>query len=107
MCYTGDAAHKAANSVVQSANHSRASIACCRWEGRPIRADEWRQWFKSQAETAGKSIDNGLYVGLRLDGRVRASGTGCPPWGIFAMQLAPMSGMWAGIFDGMDGRVGG
>lgn len=79
----------------------------CRWEGRPLRAGEWQEWFKSQAEDAGASLSKGLYVGLRLDGRVRASGTGCPPWPIFAKQLAPMSGMWKGIFDGMDGRVGG
>lgn len=78
-----------------------------RWQGRAVRAEDWRGWFRSQAADANKTLDNGLYVGLRLDGRVRASGMGCPPWGIFAKQLAPMEGMWAGLFDGMDGRVGG
>lgn len=38
------------------------------------------------------SEEKGLYVGLRIDGRVRASGTGTPPWAKFAAQLAPLSG---------------
>ena len=56
---------------------------------------------------ANAPLDRGLYVGLRLDGRVRASGTGCPPWRAFAAQLPPMEGFFGagGIFDGMDGRV--
>lgn len=72
-----------------------------------MRREEWRDWFESQAATAGKNTDAGLYVGLRLDGRVRASGAGCPPWSIIAKQLAPVEGMWGGFLDGMDGRVGG
>ena len=79
----------------------------CRWEGRAIRADDWKEWFRSQAKDANAKLDRGLYVGLRLDGRVRASGTGCPPWRKFALQLAPLEGMWSGFLDGMDGRVGG
>jgi len=77
-----------------------------RWEGQPIRAEEWQKWFNEQAAAANANLDKGLYVGLRLDGRVRASGTGCPPWEAFAKQLAPMEGMWGGAMDGMDGRVG-
>ena len=63
--------------------------------------------FQDQAGAANATLDKGLYIGLRLDGRVRASGSGIPPWQIFAAQLAPMEGMWKGVFDGMDGRVGG
>eukprot|EP00892_Ulva_mutabilis_P005086 jgi/Ulvmu1/294/UM001_0298.1 len=78
-----------------------------KWEGRAVRTNEWRDWFEKQASTANKNTDAGLYVGLRLDGRVRASGAGAPPWSIFAKQLAPVEGMWGGFLDGMDGRVGG
>lgn len=78
-----------------------------RWEGRVVRADDWKAWFQEQASVAGKGVDNGLYIGLRLDGRVRASGVGCPPWSTFVKQLAPVEGMWRGVLDGMDGRVGG
>lgn len=45
------------------------------------------------------------YLSLRLDGRVRGSGVGYPPWNAFIAQLPPLKGMWSGILDGMDGRV--
>ena len=63
-----------------------------RWQARPLRLDDWRRWFGDQAKLAGATSDSGLYVGLRLDGRVRASGKGIPPWAQFARQLPPMSG---------------
>ena len=47
----------------------------------------------------------GLYVSLRLDGRVRASGTGIPPYERLVAELAPMDGMWKGLGDGFDGAV--
>ena len=37
-------------------------------------------------------------VGLRIDGRVRASGSGSPPWAAFAAQLPPMEGVFKGEF---------
>ena len=37
-----------------------------------------------------------LSVGLRIDGRVRASGSGSPPWAAFAAQLPPMEGVFKG-----------
>jgi hypothetical protein len=45
------------------------------------------------------------YLSLRLDGRVRGSGVGYPPWQAFVAQLPPVKGMWTGLFDGFDGRV--
>lgn len=45
------------------------------------------------------------YLSLRLDGRVRGSGVGYPPWNAFVLQLPPAKGMWLGLLDGMDGRV--
>lgn len=45
------------------------------------------------------------YLSLRLDGRVRGSGKGFPPWAAFVAQLPPMKGMWSGVLDGMDGRI--
>ena len=76
-----------------------------RWRALPLRQDEWKKWFVDQASAAGKQLDQGLYVGLRLDGRVRASGLGCPPWGKFAASLPPTEGFFSGLLDGMDGRV--
>ena len=40
-----------------------------------------------------------------MDGRVRGSGVGYPPWQAFVAQLPPLKGMWSGLLDGMDGRV--
>ena len=52
-----------------------------RWRVTPARLDEWRAWTLTQLETAGKNeadgAARGLFVGLRLDGRVRSSGLGC------------------------------
>jgi len=76
-----------------------------RWRAKPIRVQEWKSWFDEQAAASGKSSEQGLYVGLRLDGRVRASGRGCPPWDIFAAQLPPTDGFFGGLLDGMDGKV--
>lgn len=45
------------------------------------------------------------YLSLRMDGRVRGSGVGYPPWNAFVAQLPPVKGMWSGLLDGMDGRV--
>ncbi len=70
-----------------------------------VRLDGWREWFRQQMGLANVQSDRGLYVGLRLDGRVRASGKGCPPWRQFAAELAPIEGIWKGFLDGMDGVV--
>mmetsp|Transcript_34359 Transcript_34359/g.97322 ORF Transcript_34359/g.97322 Transcript_34359/m.97322 type:complete len:323 (-) Transcript_34359:123-1091(-) len=72
---------------------------------RAVRLEGWKKWFQEQMGTANVQSGRGLYVGLRLDGRVRASGKGCPPWAQFAVELAPLEGMWKGFFDGMDGVV--
>lgn len=35
---------------------------------------EWTKWFDQQLSASSKTPDQGIYVGLRMDGRVRASG---------------------------------
>lgn len=45
------------------------------------------------------------YLSLRMDGRVRGSGVGYPPWNALVAQLPSVKGMWTGLLDGMDGRV--
>lgn len=77
-----------------------------RWRAQPLRVNEWRAWFDEQLRFTPKaSADRGLYVGLRMDGRVRTSGMGPPPWAIIAAQLPPAEGIWTGFMDGFDGRV--
>ncbi|CAI5470559.1 unnamed protein product [Closterium sp. Yama58-4] len=75
-----------------------------RWMGRPTYTDEWNRWLKEQMKFANVAPGSPVYISLRLDGRVRASGVGYPPWNVIAAQLPPMKGMWAGPLDGMDGR---
>ncbi|GIL85550.1 hypothetical protein Vretimale_13373 [Volvox reticuliferus] len=79
-----------------------------RWRAEPQRLADWQAWFKQQLSYSAKAKpENGLFVGLRLDGRVRSSGSGVPPWRRYALELAPLEGdgKWTGFFDGFDGRV--
>ncbi|KAI4326403.1 hypothetical protein MLD38_031724 [Melastoma candidum] len=75
------------------------------WQLSPVYAAEWTGWLEEQKKLAGVSSDSPVYLSLRLDGRVRGSGVGYPPWNAFVVQLPPVKGMWSGLLDGMDGRV--
>lgn len=79
-----------------------------RWRAEPLRLSDWQAWFAQQLSYSSKAKpENGLFVGLRLDGRVRSSGSGVPPFKRYALELAPLEGegRWTGFFDGFDGRV--
>uniref|UniRef100_A0A0V0III3 Uncharacterized protein n=1 Tax=Solanum chacoense TaxID=4108 RepID=A0A0V0III3_SOLCH len=75
------------------------------WQLAPIYATEWTKWIDEQKKLAGVSPESPVYLSLRLDGRVRGSGVGCPSWNAFVLQLPPVKGIWSGLLDGMDGRV--
>lgn len=77
-----------------------------RWRAEPLYANEWKAWLDDQLGQAKLSKGTNVYVSLRIDGRVRASGKGTPPWEILAASLPPVEGFFAGFLDGMDGRVG-
>ena len=68
--------------------------------------DGWRDWIWEQKKMAKLGDDVGVYVGLRMDGRVRASGKGVAPFDRFAAELPPVDGGWGGVMDGFDGKVG-
>ena len=65
----------------------------------------WRDWVNEQKTVANIDKDVGVFVGLRLDGRVRSSGKGIPPFDRFAAELPPVDS-WSGMLDGFDGKVG-
>lgn len=93
-------------STSSSSDSAKDAKADLRWKAQPLDAAAWRRWFEDQAKLAKNAkLENGLYVGLRIDGRVRASGSGCPPWAAFAVQLPEMEGVFKGFGDGFDGRV--
>ena len=72
----------------------------------PILTDQWKAWIADQMDEASVAEGSNVYVGLRMDGRVRASGLGFPPWPIFVAQLTPKEGIWGTEFmSGFDGRV--
>jgi len=72
----------------------------------PILVDQWKAWLNQTMDEAGVPGDSNVYVGLRMDGRVRASGKGLPPWKKFIAELTPKQGIWSNDFmKGFDGRV--
>ncbi|XP_051218136.1 protein LOW PSII ACCUMULATION 1, chloroplastic isoform X2 [Lolium perenne] len=75
------------------------------WQLTPVLTAEWAKWLDEQKKMANVTPDSPVYLSLRLDGRVRGSGVGYPPWQAFVAQLPPVKGMWTGLFDGFDGRV--
>ncbi|XP_076921320.1 protein LOW PSII ACCUMULATION 1, chloroplastic-like [Bidens hawaiensis] len=75
------------------------------WQLVPVLTTEWSDWLDEQKKLANVSPESPVYLSLRLDGRVRGSGVGYPPWNAFVAQLPPVKGMWSGLLDGMDGRV--
>ncbi len=76
-----------------------------KFRASPVSVDKWRRWLDEQKKEAGVAEGKGVYVGLRMDGRVRSSGVGVPPWDRFAVELPPTDS-WGGVMDGFDGRVG-
>ena len=72
----------------------------------PILVDQWKAWMADQMTEAGVDYGRNVYIGLRMDGRVRASGKGLPPWKKFIAELTPKEGIWSSDFmKGFDGRV--
>ncbi|KAJ6794560.1 protein LOW PSII ACCUMULATION 1, chloroplastic isoform X1 [Iris pallida] len=75
------------------------------WQLSPVLTSEWAKWIDEQKKLAKVAPDSPVYLSLRMDGRVRGSGVGYPPWNAFVAQLPPVKGIWLGLLDGMDGRV--
>jgi hypothetical protein len=76
-----------------------------RFRATPVNTTKWTAWIDEQKKEAKVGDGKGVYVGLRMDGRVRSSGVGVPPWQKFAAELPPAD-KWGGFLDGFDGRVG-
>ncbi|XP_072987484.1 protein LOW PSII ACCUMULATION 1, chloroplastic [Typha latifolia] len=75
------------------------------WQMVPVYTSEWANWIDEQKKLANVTLDSPVYLSLRMDGRVRGSGIGYPPWNAFVAQLPIVKGIWSGLLDGMDGRV--
>mmetsp|Transcript_29085 Transcript_29085/g.94965 ORF Transcript_29085/g.94965 Transcript_29085/m.94965 type:complete len:296 (-) Transcript_29085:1551-2438(-) len=77
-----------------------------KYRATPVGVEAWREYFADQLADAKLARDATVYICLRLDGRVRGSGKGAPPFARLASELPPMEGMWATLGAGMDGSVG-
>ena len=61
---------------------------------------EWLEWLEQQKKTANVKGDH-VFVQIQLDGTVRSSGIGSPPWEKFLSDLAPLDDLRTRFTDGM------
>ena len=78
---------------------SAASPAERNWTLAPAAPGEWRAWLDETAAEAGIGGAS-FYVQVQLDGRVRASGVGAPPWAALARDLPPLDSLQTKLTDG-------
>ena len=77
-----------------------------RWQLEAAGLEEWAQWVRQQAKAAGvTSPGDHFYVQVQLDGSVRASGGGNPPWRQFIDDIPPLDDVRTALSDGK-GMVG-
>lgn len=71
-----------------------------KWELAPAAPAEWRAWLDGTAKAAGIAGST-FYVQVQMDGRVRASGAGPPPWDRLVADLAPLDSIQTKLTDGI------
>ncbi|KAK9822136.1 hypothetical protein WJX74_010310 [Apatococcus lobatus] len=74
-----------------------------RWQLAVHDKQEWMQWLAQQRREAAAEGDT-VYVQVQLDGTVRASGGGAPPWQRFVNDLPEVDSLQTRLTDGL-GRV--
>ena len=74
-----------------------------RWRVTPILAERWADWVTEQMRMAKVAEGRPVWLSLRADGRIRASGVGAAPWARMAAELAPMDSKLAGFDGSMSG----
>jgi hypothetical protein len=71
-----------------------------KWELTPALPAEWRAWLDDKAKGAGIAGST-FYVQVQMDGSVRASGAGPPPWDRLVADLAPLDSLQTKLTDGL------
>lgn len=71
-----------------------------RFEIQPYNKDEWFAWLRNLQKEANVTGDH-LYVQVQLDGSVRSSGIGLPPWQRFCDDLASLDSVRTKMTDGL------
>ncbi|KAL4854848.1 Protein LOW PSII ACCUMULATION 1 [Chlorella vulgaris] len=71
-----------------------------RWQLKPHNDAEWQQWLLEQKQASGINADT-IYVQVQLDGTVRASGAGMPPWTQFLDDIPELGDIRTKVTDGI------
>lgn len=74
-----------------------------RWRLKAHDVDEWLGWINTQKAAAKVTGDN-VWVQVQLDGTVRSSGVGMPPWPKFLDDLPELGDVRTKWTDGL-GRL--
>ncbi|KAK9909916.1 hypothetical protein WJX75_009447 [Coccomyxa subellipsoidea] len=72
-----------------------------KWELRPAATREWEAWTQEQRKAAGIKEDDDLYVQIQLDGSVRRSGLGIPPWDRWLDDIPELDSLQTRLTDGI------
>ncbi|GMN38040.1 hypothetical protein TIFTF001_007303 [Ficus carica] len=64
-----------------------------RFKAEVVSPGEWERWIKDQQKSEEVTPGEGVYIILRLDGRVRRSGKGMPDWQQIVQELPPMEAL--------------
>ena len=70
------------------------------WRLEPADPAAWRAWLQDNAGAAGLAGST-FYVQIQLDGTVRASGVGAPPWASLARDLPALDSLQTKLTDGV------
>lgn len=90
----GFGAPKAVQQAKQVSNEDK------KWQLEAYETAEWLEWLEEQKKTANVKGDH-VFVQIQLDGTVRSSGLGSPPWEKFVSDLAPLDDLRTRFTDGM------
>ncbi|KAI8464506.1 MAG: hypothetical protein J3K34DRAFT_114825 [Monoraphidium minutum] len=73
-----------------------------RWRLEPAAVGEWEQWLEEQKEFAGmERVKRNVWVQVQLDGTVRSSDVGSPPWARMVADLPPLDSFKTKVTDGI------
>ncbi|CAI5946475.1 unnamed protein product [Closterium sp. NIES-64] len=71
----------------------RVAEADRRLKAEVVSPGEWDQWVRSQQKAEKVAEGTDAFIVLRLDGRVRKSGTGMPDWADLINELPPLDSL--------------
>lgn len=83
----GDASKSSGGEGASPSTSAPALGQARKWKVQPVDEDEWQSWLEEQLSLSGAVEGENVYVQVQLDGSVRASGSGIPPWKKFVDDL--------------------